>query len=129
MTCVECLQTSDCPVDTPVCAAKSCAACTQHAQSPATACDPETGQCLPESCVMHVGQPAFPGFCKDTNDGETAEMPLCSLKEAVSRLVANKPCTIKVISDLGTDSVGIVIPSGAYTVAIVGVGDPDPIVK
>lgn len=123
-TCVGCLHNADCAVDQPICGPEhTCAPCDDHSQCSVGACDLESGQCMPDSCVYYVNTGLF--ACSDAADGKTPMAPLCKLHSAVSLLQPGKPCTIK----LGSDNYPYLatIPEGDYTVAIVPYADASPL--
>jgi len=128
--CVECLTHSDClNDDKPACDADTatCKACSDHAECPTTACDLETGMCLPESCVFFVDLTKSGEFpCDDAGPGTTQQTPLCTLQKAATLLQADKPCTIKVKAGSQFQTAPTIIPAGNITVAIIHYGDTLP---
>ena len=128
--CVECLQHSDClNDDKPACDedTATCRTCSDHDECPATACDLETGMCLPESCVFYVDLTKSGEFpCDDAGAGTTQQTPLCTLQKAATLLQADKPCTIKLKAGTQPQSAPTVIPAGNITVAIIHYGDTLP---
>ena len=124
--CVECLEHSDClDADKPACDVDTatCKACSEHEECEATACDLETGMCLPETCVYYVDLTKAGEFpCSDAGEGKTPEAAFCTLQKAATLLQADKPCTIKVKAGTQFQTAPTVIPKGNITVAIVHYG-------
>ncbi len=128
--CVECQTHSDClNAYKPVCDTDTgtCKPCTSHDECEATACDLETGECLPESCVYYVDLTKGGNTpCAEYNDGKTKEQPICSLQKAATLLQPGKPCTIKVKAGSQVQTLPIVVAPGDITVAIVHYGNVIP---
>ncbi len=124
--CVECLEHSDClSAEKPACDTDTatCKACSEHDDCKATACDLETGMCLPETCVYYVDLTKAGEFpCSDAGDGKSPESAFCTLQKAATLLQADKPCTIKVKAGTQFQTAATVIPKGNITVAIVAYG-------
>lgn len=128
--CVECLSNSDClSEDKPVCDGDTatCKPCSEHEECETTACDLETGMCLPDSCVFFVDHTKGGDHpCNDAADGLSPDSPLCTLPAAAARLQEGKPCTIKVKVGTQFQSLPTVIEPGAITVAIIQYGNSPP---
>ncbi len=124
--CVECQEHSDCPSEAkPACDkdTATCKGCSEHEECPETACDLETGMCMPTDCVYYVNLTKAGNFpCNDASDGKATETPLCTLQKAATLLEPNKPCTIKVTSGTQNQSLPTEIAAGPITVAIVHYG-------
>lgn len=124
--CVGCLQNDDCPDAAPICdAEQTCQPCDDHAQCAATACDLESGACMPETCIFYVNTGLV--ACNQFADGLTPQTPLCSLSQAIALLQPDEPCTIKL--GYGSDYQPSVIPEGNYTVAIVPYDNQKPLLE
>ena len=128
--CVECQEHSDCPSEAkPACdqATATCKGCTEHEECPETACDLETGMCMPTDCVYFVNLTKIGEFpCNDAGAGTTQQTPLCTLQKAATLLQADKPCTIKVKAGSQFQTAPTIIPAGNITVAIIHYGDTLP---
>ncbi len=124
--CVQCQEHGDClDADKPACDkdTATCKGCSEHEECPETACDLETGMCMPAECVYYVKLTKSGMFpCNDANDGKTTETTLCTLQKAATLLKPNEPCTIKVTSGSLHQSLPTEIAAGPITVAIVHYG-------
>mgnify|MGYP001168721941 CR=1 FL=1 len=97
--CAACL----CDDATPVCdpSDHSCSKCDAHDDCPDSACDLDTGACLPAAATLWVGG----GTCSDDGDGDKA-VPLCGLDEAFAR-----------VQDGAAPSIALRVKAGDYAVA------------
>ncbi|HEY0134465.1 MAG TPA: hypothetical protein VGB85_10305 [Nannocystis sp.] len=130
-TCVQCQQNADCAADPPICnqATGTCVQCTEHEQCPATACNLETGLCFPEGPVLYVdNSPDAPTFCSDLkpDQGLSPEKPLCTLQNALGRVVEGQPTTIKIKTGTKPQNGIAELPIGSYTVAMRHYGNTVP---
>ncbi|WP_096334060.1 hypothetical protein [Nannocystis exedens] len=128
--CVACTEddTSGCTGTTPVChpETQTCHACTSHDECSGAACDIATGACFPADGALWVDGA---GDCDDAASGSEAE-PLCTIAEALSRVVAADPQAILVrpaVYDgalvVPESSVVAIVRAGAGAVEILGNGD------
>ena len=126
--CVECQAHSDCEsVDEPACnsGTATCEACTSHDQCPATACNLETGQCFPPENVLYVDN--TPPCSNDTPEwGTLPTEAVCTLQNAMSRLVEGVPTTIKIKNGNKLQNLPAAVPEGTYIVAIGHYGNTIP---
>src|SRR5690606_10608064 len=94
--CVACTagDVSGCGGTTPICdvEGQACRACVAHDECSGSACDLATGACFPASDTLWV---AAGGGCDEAGPGSEAK-PLCTVYEALSRVVAGEPRAIRV---------------------------------
>ncbi len=112
--CVECTSadTSACPRERPVCEAGTCSSCTEHAQCPDSACNLQTGLCMPSERVYWVDDnvPA-------SGDG-TEAAPFETVAEALALVPLGGTATIN-LRTAGVHQESILI-EGARTIALLG---------
>lgn len=126
--CVECNEHSDCSMpEKPACNADTatCESCSSHDQCEQTACNLEIGQCFPTNKVLYVDNTTDQVItCSDDNPGWglSKEKPLCTLQEAMTRLIPGASMTIKLKSGQKTQNLPSTVPMGDHTVAIVRYG-------
>jgi hypothetical protein len=127
--CVACTadDASGCGGATPVCdvEGQTCRACVEHDECSGGACDLATGACFPAADALWV---ATGGSCDDAGPGSEAA-PLCTISEAMSRVVADQPRAILVRGGVYPDLLAVpaggvvaVVRVGAEPVAITGLG-------
>lgn len=97
--CAACLCDDAKPVCDPV--EHTCSKCDAHSDCPDSACDLETGACLPAATTLWVGG----GSCNDDGTGAKTD-PLCGLDEAFAR-----------INSGDATGVALRVKAGDYTVA------------
>lgn len=97
--CVACLCDDAAPVCNP--ADNSCSKCDAHSDCPDSACDLDTGACLPAAATLWVGG----GTCSDDGEGSKAS-PLCSLDQAFTRAKSG-----------AADELALRVKAGDYAVA------------
>lgn len=121
-TCVVCTADNKelCTGATPVCdaATNECAACSEQADCPDTACNQETGACFAPDYVIYVDMAAQ---C-DVGDG-TMAAPFCQIAQALDKVAMNDPSlgwTIKIKSGNYIQPT-LVVPDGSV-LAMVGDG-------
>ena len=129
--CVQCQQQTDCGGDTPICnqATGTCTQCIDHEQCPETACNLETGVCFPGDSILYVDNtPSPPIECSDAKAdwGTSPEQPLCTLQNALSRVVEGQPTTIKLKTGSKPQSDVSETNFGDFTIAIRHYGNTIP---
>jgi len=97
--CAACLCDDAAPVCDP--SDNSCSKCDAHSDCPDSACDLDTGACLPAAATLWVDG----GTCSDEGEGSKA-LPLCSLDEAFARVQSG-----------AASSVAVRVKAGDYAVA------------
>ncbi|MBA3549171.1 MAG: right-handed parallel beta-helix repeat-containing protein [Nannocystis sp.] len=97
--CAACLCDDAAPVCDP--SDNSCSKCDAHSDCPDSACDLDTGACLPAAATLWVAG----GTCNDDGEGSKAS-PLCSLDEAFVRAKSG-----------AANKLALRVKAGAYAVA------------
>jgi hypothetical protein len=127
--CVECISNGDCDESEPFCDVDTatCNTCTTHEHCPESACNLETGECLPEDNVIYVEYtPTMNNvmYCSDApgNDGHDSMMPICRLNIALTRVTPDKAATIKLKQGQMPQDQANIVPAGV-TLAIVKNGN------
>ena len=127
--CVECISNTDCDESEPFCDLETatCNTCTTHEHCPASACNLETGECLPEDNVLYVEYTPTMNdkmYCSDAgdNNGHDSTKPICRLSIALTKVTPDKAATIKVKQGQMPQSQANIVPAGV-TVAIVKNGN------
>ena len=132
--CVECTAESAeaCGVSE-VCSpyTKTCGACTEHAQCPKSACNLESGKCMPEANVVWVRNQL--GCSKDSGDlsAGTKAKPFCTLVYPLDSMKWGMLSELVIMVEPGSSpqpGVPAEVLAGK-TVAIIGQGPVMPIVK
>ncbi len=112
--CAACLCTDAKPVCDP--AAHTCNKCDAHTDCPDSACDLDTGACLPAAATLWVGGVG----CDDKGDGVKAA-PLCGLDEAFARIKngAATSVALRVKGDAYTIAGSLHVPAGRVVALVV----------
>jgi len=105
--CAACLCNDASPVCDPV--AHTCSKCDAHSDCPDSACDLETGACLPAANTLWVGG----GSCDDDGTGAKTD-PLCGLDEAFARVKSGAAASVAVRVKAGDYAVAspLHVPAG-----------------
>lgn len=122
--CVECVNNGDCEASAPFCetASGTCTTCTKHEHCPESACNLESGECLPEDNVIYVEN--TPAICSDSpgNDGHNPDNPICRLSIGLLRVSPDMAATIKIKQGQLPQDQANAVPEGV-TLAIVRNGN------